>query len=316
MGILIFGGLILDRYFLIDRYPERSRDGLILDAFDMAGGCAINMAKTIDNLGEKAYVVSYIGTDSLGRKLRDYVKSQNLPAEGIREKEGETGYCLVFLEPDGERTFLTSKGIEAQFSEELVPDDLKHACDIALVTGYYLLDDSAREVVDCLEQLKKNGYKVIFDPSPLVHKIDRSVLERMMGLSDILIPNMDEASYLAMGENMDDWALDLTQKGKSVLIKNGARGGLLYEHGKKQAYRPVQANAIDTTGAGDSFAGAIAYAQAKHMPLTDAAQLAAACASIVTTIKGPHGDFAKENFDLEIQEILAKYERTEASGEK
>jgi hypothetical protein len=178
--ILIFGGLLLDRYFLVDKLPEPSKDGFILDSFHMAGGCAINMAKTVQNLGGKGYVTSYIGKDAWGQEICKYMEEQKLPLHCVKETEEETGYCLVFLESDGERTFLTAKGIEGYFSVKLVPEEVEKNCNVAAITGYYLLDETSEELVYYLRKLKEMGYKIILDPSPLVENIDGKILEAVV----------------------------------------------------------------------------------------------------------------------------------------
>jgi ribokinase len=302
--ILIFGGLILDRYFLLDKLPEPSKDGFILDSFDIAGGCAINMSKTIQNLGGKNYVVSHVGQDTWGKEILEYMRKQKLPTDCVRETNGKTGYCLVFVESDGERTFLTSKGVEGYFAEELIPEEVEKNCSVAAITGYYLLDETSEKLVRYLGKLKSKGYKIIFDPSPLIDMIDGKVLEDVVELSDLLIPNIQEAEFLANHKDVEDWALEQNRLGKSIIIKKGSTGGELFQDGVKLPYSSFPVHSIDTTGAGDSFTGAISYCMSREIPLNEAILIAAACASVITTIMGPHGEFDIRDLPAEAQEIL------------
>lgn len=304
MSILLFGGLILDRYFMIDEYPQASMDGLILDDFDIAGGCAINMAMTIKNLGGTGHVVSCLGDDSWGQDILKYMNEQELSNYCIAMAEGKTGYCLVFVEPNGERTFLTAKGIESVFSEDLIPEGIEENCRVAAVTGYYLLDKTAIELVEYLKKLKDKGVKILFDPSPLVEKIASDILNSVMELSDLLLPNIQEAQFLAGNRDVEDWALSYNKLGKDIIIKRGSAGGELFQEANKISYSPISVNAIDTTGAGDSFSGAIAYCLARGIELKKAISIASACASIVTTIKGPHGNFGIMDLPVELQKYL------------
>jgi len=302
--ILIFGGLILDRYFLVDKLPEPSKDGFILDDFDVAGGCSINMAKTIQNLGGKSYVASYIGKDTWGKEICEYMEKQKLSLHCVKKTEGKTGYCLVFVESDGERTFLTAKGIEGCFSEELIPKEIENNCSVAVITGYYLLDEGAEELVRYLRNIKEVGYRIIFDPSPLADKIDGKILDAVLYISDLIIPNIQEAEFLAAHQSVDDWALEKNRLGKTVILKKGSTGGELIQNCKKIPYYPFPVHAVDTTGAGDSFTGAIAYCMSRGIRLNKAIIIAAACASMVTTIKGPHGDFDITDLSTEAQELI------------
>ena len=61
--ILLFGGLLLDHYFSVDRWPQRGQDGYVVGQARFGGGCAANMAVTIHNLGGHPHVVSCVGSD-------------------------------------------------------------------------------------------------------------------------------------------------------------------------------------------------------------------------------------------------------------
>jgi len=310
-NILIFGGLILDRYFLVDKFPEHSKDGFIYDSFDIAGGCAINMAKTIQNLGGTGYVVSYIGQDTWGTEICEYMERQKLPLDCVKKIKGKTGYCLVFVESDGERTFLTSKGIEGYFSDELISGKVEKNCSVAVITGYYLLDETAEELVHYLGKLKSMGYKIIFDPSPLIDKINSEILNGVVELSDLIIPNIQEAEYIAAHQHVNEWALTKNSIGVKVIIKKGSAGGELFQDGKIIPYSSFLADVVDTTGAGDSFTGAISYCVSRGIHLNKAILIAAACASIITTIKGPHGDFYITDLHEKAQEIFKSAAKVE-----
>ena len=279
--ILICGGLLIDRYLQIDKYPWRGGDGYILDSFDVVGGCAVNIAKTVKNLGAKPYIVSFVGNDSHGDKIMGFMQEEQFDLDCVRRTDGNTGYCFVFLEPDGERTFLTYKGCETEYTDELIPKGAADSCTVAAVTGYYLLDSSSRILVGRLKKLKKRGVKIVFDPSPLVDKIEKSCLEDILSISDVITPNETEAEYLAGFEKGD----------AAVIITRGADGGTLYEKVKTIHYKAAVVDVVDTTGAGDSFTGAIAWALAKGIPLEKGVLVAASAAGYVASIKGPHGDF-------------------------
>ena len=296
-NILIYGGLLIDRYLIVDRYPAPGGDGFILDSADMVGGCAVNIAKAVKNLGGVPFIVSAVGNDHWGGTIMSYMQKERLPADCIRRTEGNTGYCFVFLEPNGERTFLTSKGCETEYTDTLVPKDTEDACRVAAVTGYYLLGDTSGMVTDRLRGFKRGGGKIVFDPCPLADKIKASYLDDMIGLSDVIAPNGQEARFLAGSQGYEtpkQWALSCNQRGKSVIIKEGADGGTLYENGESTPYAAACAKTVDTTGAGDAFTGVIAYAVSEGIPLGEAVALAARAAGIIVSVKGPHGAFDME----------------------
>ena len=117
--ILIFGGLLLDRYFSIEKWPVRGQDGYFTGETSFVGGCAVNMAATIRNLGGNPQVVSCIGDDAVGSTIRMYCRDAGLSEQYLFDTLGTTGSCLVFSELEGERTFLTQKGVDERFPLEL-----------------------------------------------------------------------------------------------------------------------------------------------------------------------------------------------------
>jgi len=294
INILICGGLLIDKYLVLDKYPARGGDGYVLENFDTVGGCAVNIAKTVKALGANPIIVSVLGSDHRGEMIMDFMRKERLPLDCVKQENGNTGYCFVFLEPDGERTFLTHKGCETEFTDSLISMDTENSCPVAAVTGYYLLDDSSKRLIDRLKGVKSRGCKIVFDPCPLADKIDAAYLDEMLTLSDIIVPNEAEANFLAdfKGEKTpEQWALSCNKRAVSVVIKKGAAGGTLYESGEKTRYTAANVNVVDTTGAGDSFTGAIAYAAGKRIPLEEAVTLAAQVAGRTVSIRGPHGEF-------------------------
>ena len=283
--IVLFGGLLLDRYFYIDRWPERGQDGFLEREDSFVGGCSVNMAATIQNLGGTAHIVSCIGTDHAGQNILQYLDAHGLSARFVRPVPGNTGSCLVFSEPEGERTFLTHKGAETLFPPELAQDILSLAPAWAGITGYYLLGDNPVDVLDCLEQLRRTGTRFLFDPSPMVSEIQPEILARMATLSDILTPNATELAPFGGKTGIRK----LVDQGKTVILTHGAAGGTVYAPGQTFDYSSIPCHAADTTGAGDSFSGALLYAMTNGCPMRWGIDLAARCAAKTCEIRGPHG---------------------------
>ena len=344
---LILGGLVPDVYYRVDRWPQRGQDGFLSDETVMAGGCAVNMAVTAENLGVRAHVVSSVGSDSTAEMLAEYLKEHGLSERFVVRAAGPSGKCFVFVESDGERTFLTQKGAEGIFSEALAEKILSEDFSAAGITGYYLLNEDAERVVEVAETLRGRGTKILFDPSPLVDSIRPDLLKRILDVSDVLTPNVTELAVLEEAEGgsltaplpcggedstgndgsngngglqeravgrhgvRDDGARHsgvrnnsaqdgsagcgglqesaIGDAGRILIVKDGSAGGTVYLPGGSFRYEAKRCQAVDTTGAGDSFSGALLYAMTKGMNVGDAVRLAAKCAAKTVTIQGPHG---------------------------
>lgn len=274
----IFGGVLMDKYYEIEQLPRRGQDGFIENEYERVGGCSVNMAATFNNLGGEAHIVSYIGKDEVGGAILEYMEEYNLSTRYIKAKEGTTGYCMVFLEEDGERTFLTKAGMELDFSEEIISDKLKDIKYVA-VTGYFLLNYGADEIIKVLEEFHKNGGYILFDPSPLVGSIDRDILIRIVSISNMVTPNTSELKYIK------DWIDEDT----IIILKKGDHGGSVYEKNMRFDYLPIKVNVVDTTGAGDSFAAGVLFGIASGKSLQEAVRLGCQTSAITVGINGPHG---------------------------
>ena len=283
--IVLFGGLLLDRYFHIDHWPARGQDGFLEREESFVGGCSINMAVTVHNLGGQAYIATCIGSDKPAQDILCYLEKHGLSRHLVHTIPGTTGSCLVFSEPEGERTFLTHKGAECVFSPVLARDILSTAPAWAGVTGYYLLGDKPADILDCLEQLHMSGTKFLFDPSPMAGEIEPEIFTRMVRISDILTPNAAELAPFGGEAGINR----LITMGKTIILTHGAAGGTVYTQGQTYDYSSAPCNVMDTTGAGDSFSGALLFAMANGYPMEQAVDLAARCAAKTCEICGPHG---------------------------
>lgn len=275
---VIFGGLLLDKYYQVETLPERGQDGFITNDFDCVGGCSVNMAATFNNLGGNAHIVSYVGCDEAGTTIINYIKEKEFSTRYIRQRQGSTGYSMVFLEPDGERTFLTKAGLELDFTREIIVDRLA-GIQFAAVTGYFLLNPSAEIIVEVLEEFHATGGTILFDPSPMVQAIEEDIRKRMINISGIVTPNNDEFSWIERF---------ITDK-HTVVLKKGAQGGTVYHKGNPFDYEADKVPVVDTTGAGDSFAAGLLYGIAEGRDIKEAIDLAVRCAAITVGINGPHG---------------------------
>jgi len=299
-SVLLLGGIIVDHYYVIDKYPQQGQDTTIQRSFAKIGGCALNVGVTLGNLGVSPYVVSLLGRDAAGEQIEKYLAGRQLPTDLLRFVEsGTTGYCLNMVDADDERTFFTYQGCQGDFPPDLSASELAASVDCVYVTGYFLgKEETCRRTLEFLAQWRGLGHRkpVIFDPGPLVNKVARADLLRMLQLSDWLLPNFHELTIIAgMFDVREDPVVWLRDHGcGKVVVKQGASGATAYT-----ADTVVKANGFavqvkDTTGAGDSFIGGFIYGLLQGEPLEETLEWATACGAYTTTIEGPHASFTKQ----------------------
>src|SRR5271157_50736 len=306
-NVLLLGGVLLDRYFEVDRYPEAGQDTLIQKSYDRVGGCSLNVALTLKNLGNLPYIVNKFGNDEAGTIIEHYIESVAIPTTCMMKVPGgQTGYCLNILDRSGERTFFTYKGCEIEFSPEMIPPQLKANFAFAYITGYYLLNlQTARVVLELVQQLRPNGCQILFDPGPLVGEMDTAQLRELLLVSDWLIPNSNELAIIqkkiTIGGDLLGWLL--SQGAKGIAVKKGSQGVEIITRQSSFTLKGFSVDSKDTTGAGDSFAGGFIHGLANEYTLHEAAVLANACGAITTTIKGPHGVFSMDDINQFITKL-------------
>ena len=178
-------------------------------------------------------------------------------------------------------------GMEGNFDTGLLDNIDNIRAKVGAVTGYYLLNENASLIMDCIEVMRVSGTKFIFDPGPLVGSIDKEILKRMVKASAVITPNEAE---LAVFEQEDKNFIENFIKNKGIVVrKQGNRGGMCYTRHGIFNYNSVKTEAVDTTGAGDSFTGALCYSLGSGTDIKSSVELASVCAAKTVEINEPHG---------------------------
>ncbi len=300
VNILLLGGVILDRYFVVDRYPQAGGDALIQQSFDRVGGCCLNVAMTLKNLGAVPSIVNQLGNDEIGNKIEEYIGSQGLSTELMRRASGRpSGYCLSILDRSGERTFFTFKGCEEEFNRKSFAPGALEGFPFVYITGYYLINrQTAAAVLRLAHELRQDGCQILFDPGPLVGELDPDQLKGMLASADWILPNAKELEIIQEKLSLGDQIIERLLNGgvQGVVLKKGSQGVEVFTPTRRFTVNSLPVTVKDTTGAGDSFAGGLIYGLANGYALAEAVALANACGALTSTMVGPHGAFSLKDY--------------------
>lgn len=296
--VLLLGGLLMDRYLVTGSYPARGEDTLITDEFQRVGGCPYNVAKTLQNLGLEPVIYSALSDDAMGRELAGTMAAEGMNTQATYPLPGErTGYCMIVLDGEGERTFFTFRGCEGHFDPARIPPDLLEETAAVFVTGIYLLYPAwSGLAVEFLEKAAARGKLVLFDPGPLLGEMDPGLLRRALEAAAIITPNTGEREQIEKALSIPDlpeWGLSHGMR--CVLETRGSRGAVLYTPGGREELPPCPARVVDTTGTGDSFAGGLLAGLLTHGDLGRAAAEAGACGALTAEALGAHRVFGWED---------------------
>ncbi len=250
------------------------------------GGKGANQAVAAARLGVAVQLVASLGEDSFGDQAQ-----QNLVREGIdtshvlRTGRTHTGAALIFVDAQGENMIVVAPGANDLLSPEHVEGarDAIRAADVLLVQLEVPMPTVERA---CL-LAREAGVRVLLNPAP-GRALDAGLLQTV----DVLIPNETEAEIIS-GIPVSDRASaeaagrELLQRGVGAVVMTlGAEGALVVtDDGVTHVpARPVKA--VDTTGAGDAFCGALAVGLAEGQSLHTAVAFAGAAAAVKVTRLG------------------------------
>ena len=264
-----------------NRVHSRFQDnGVTLDS----GGSCANTIATLGRLGASANYCGQVGNDTLGRLYADLL-GQACGHHAIRFTEAHpSGKCLsIISQVDAERTMVTDLG--ASIHVDALGDfgPLFQQTRVAHFTGYTLLDGPIRPVaLEAIKLAKASGASVSLDVAdPFVVSMVKDLLWKVIDESaDIVFLNEEEAEALT-GQPADRAAEWIQEHARvdTVVIKLGSEGSMVLHNGDTATGPIKKVHAIDTTGAGDAYAGGFLYGLVQGWPTRRCAHLASAVAA-------------------------------------
>ncbi|MBS4224174.1 ribokinase [Lederbergia citrea] len=283
--ILVIGSYNVGLACQTDRVPVWG-ETLIGHSFSESnGGKGANQAVAAARLGGDVAFVGCLGNDRFGDEGLRMLESENIDISGVRRsKNKSTGVGFIFLNSEGENCILVDPGA----NHDLLPNDesVLEKIDEADIIVCQLENrlDTVREALRYAQQL---GKTVILNPAPA----NAEALE-LLQYTSIINPNESELLILN-GENPNEelsvqkcgeLASKLLNKGpKAVIVTRGENGALIVTQQGVAQVPAFKVEAVDTTGAGDSFTGALAVYLAEGLTLEDAVSKASIVGSYCVT---------------------------------
>src|ERR1019366_2406558 len=287
--LFCFDTLLIDVVLRVAALPERAGDALASDQLITAGG-GFNAMSAAARHGLEVIYAGRLGAGPFSSLAEAALANEHVSAPVDRNEELDTGLCVVLVEPDGERSFVTSPGAEATLrAEDLARLDVRDG-DYVLVSGYNLMHGLFADVV--LGWLAKLSSEVIvvFDPATRMVDIPSQYLDVVLRRSNWLLCNATEARTLAGSGDVVSSAALLASRNDSldVLVRNGAQGCVVaLNHEDARAIEGFKTNVVDTNGAGDVHNGVFVAELASGRDAWAAARWANAAAAMAISRLGP-----------------------------
>lgn len=233
------------------------------------GGAPANLLTVITHMGKKAAMIGKVGNDMHGRFLIDTLNKENIDTDAvIMDDNYFTTLAFVGISPEGEREFSFSRkpGADTMLCESEVDEELLKNTKIFHIGSLSLTSEPARTATyKAVKTAKEAGAIISYDPNyraSLWESEDLAVKEMraMMKWAD-MVKVSDEESLLITGQsNYQDAASTLLAEGPAfVAVTLGSEGVHIFGREEDVLVPAFSVNAVDTTGAGDSFWGGFLY---------------------------------------------------------
>ena len=252
------------------------------------GGVVANTGRVLNKLGVPVAVVGRIGKDAFGRMVNTEIASWADVAVLTQDDQLSTSASVVLIHPDGERTFVAAAGAAERFSAADFPTQRLHECGVrALNLGYvnHLPHLTEPSLGTLLRDLRQLGWLITLDVAFDPHS-DWSRIGRLLSLTDVFCPNLQEATALTGHPDPGRAAAALLAAGvqQAVVIKLGAEGcHLRTREGVDLRLPGHDVAVVDTTGAGDAFTAGLLASWHRNRSWTSAARIANATGALAVT---------------------------------
>lgn len=276
--VVVIGSLNYDIILKQERLPHIGETYAADSVSYCGGGKGANQAVQAAKLGVPTYIVGKIGDDSMGDFLRASAEKYGVKTDYLKTIPGYSGMSAVHALRDGELYATIYEGANGQVSKEDVDilDGFLKKGDVAV----FQLEIPIPVVEYGIRFCKERGCTVVLNGAPAA-KVEEEVLK----LVDIFIVNEGEASFYCGVpiETVEDAVREIqafsAKLGNTCIFTLGKMGSVVCRDGKYEVVPPHLVEAVETTGAGDSFIGGICYAHLNGMDIFEGVKFATCCSA-------------------------------------
>ncbi|WP_328870674.1 ribokinase [Streptomyces sp. NBC_00287] len=271
--IAVLGSTNMDLVAFVEKAPQRGETVTGREFRTIPGGKGANQAMAAARAGATVSMIGAVGNDSFGTRLRSTLEHSGVDTDHLRTTEGPSGTAHIVVDDHGGNAIVVIPAANGTV-DHLAPGDegLIASADALLLQLEIPLD----AVLAGALAARAHGVRTILTPAPA-----QPLPLELLNATDLLLPNEHEAATLTGRTDPRTAALALLDEVPEVVVTLGAAGSLYAARGAEPLTVPApQVTAVDTTGAGDTFAGTLAVALAEGRPMPDALAWAAAASAL------------------------------------
>lgn len=306
-SLISLGSINADFQVRAGSVPEGPGSILAEELMRTSGGKAANVAVLAKRLGAEALLLCCVGDDDLASQALAGPQREGIDTSRVRERAGPTGYSSIVVPPDGSKSIVLCTNANDAWDDDA--DGVRQDVDAAPDGSVLVVDLEvpAQLVQAALEGARARGFVIVLDPAP-ADRLDESWLSMV----DHLTPDHTEAQRLtgidtASTDGARRAAEDLHHRGAGAAYVKLESGGcaIASDEGTQVVESPSDVEAVDGTGAGDAFAGALGWALLQRRPPLEAAHVAVAASTCAVTRFG-----SQESYP-DMTELRSMIERVE-----
>ncbi|WP_406460819.1 ribokinase [Streptomyces sp. NBC_01622] len=271
--IAVLGSTNMDLVAYVTKAPQRGETVTGREFRTIPGGKGANQAIAAAHAGADVTIIGAVGDDAYGAQLRSTLEHSGVDTDHLRTVEGASGTAHIVVDDEGGNAIVVIPAANGTV-DHLAPGDeaLIASADALLLQ----LEIPLAAVVAGAEAARRHDVRTILTPAPA-----RPLPPELLAATDLLVPNEHEATALTGHTDPRKAAAALLDQVPEVIVTLGSAGSLYAARGAGPFTVPApQVTAVDSTGAGDTFAGALAVALAEGRPTRDALGWAAAAAAL------------------------------------
>ncbi|MCF8365139.1 MAG: adenosine kinase [Bacteroidales bacterium] len=270
-----------------------------LPAEKAPGGSAANTINGVSNLGMETGFIGKVASDANGNFMEhDMLKNHIQPL--LLKGNSPTGVAVAMVTPDSERTFAVNLGCAIELSPDDIQPEMFDGYDYFHIEGYLVQNhDLLRKAV---KLAKDKNVKVSLDLASfdVVRENLGFLNEIIHDYVDIVFANEDEAKAYT-GLNPEEALHKIYEDSDVAVVKTGKKGSLIKHNNQVHQIGVIEAISIDTTGAGDLYAGGFLFGLATGLPLEKCGKIGSLLAGKVIEVLGAKMD--KETWEFINKEV-------------
>ncbi|MDD8022116.1 MAG: ribokinase [Paracoccaceae bacterium] len=274
MAIFNLGSINTDHFYRLDHLPAPGETLAALGYGRGLGGKGANQSVAAARAGADVRHIGAIGADGLW--MRDRLATLGVDCNHIAEVEAASGHAIIMVDACGENAIVLYPGANQDIPDDMVAATLAEAGP----NDWLMLQNETSSQVRTARLAQEQGLFVVYSAAPF----EAGAAQAVMPYLSLLIVNEVEASQLcsALGVTLADLPVP------HVLVTLGARGAVWHDLGAGVDYRvrAIPVMPVDTTAAGDTFAGYLVAGLAEGMSPVQAMRLARAAAALKVTRAG------------------------------